>query len=70
MGQTKAYSQLVTNITGRKKPKTALDRMTEKQLEQDIETINEGPTTITIVDNNGNENQIKIEIPEILKTYK
>ena len=42
--------------------------MTDQDLEQDIETINEDPTTITIVDNNGNENQIKTEIIEIPNT--
>ena len=38
------------------------DKMTKLQLEQVIETINEDPTTITTVDNNANENQIKTEI--------
>ena len=36
--------------------------MTKQQLEQAIETITEHPTTITIVDNNGNQNQKKTEI--------
>ena len=45
-----------------------VDRMTEQQLEQAIETINKDPTTITIVDNNGNENQIKTDITEIPNT--
>ena len=44
--------------------KLHVDNMNEQQLEQAIETINEDPTTITIVDNNGNENQIKTEISE------
>ena len=42
--------------------------MTEQQLEQAIETISDDPTTITIVDNNGNENQMKTEINEIQNT--
>ena len=37
--------------------KLHVDRMSEEQLEQAMEAIVEDPTTITIVDNNGNENQ-------------
>ena len=42
--------------------------MNEPQLEQAIETITENPTTTTIVDSTGNENQIKTEIIEIPNT--
>ena len=48
--------------------KLHVDRMTEQQLEPAIETINEDPITITIVDNNGNENQRKTEITELPNT--
>ena len=36
--------------------KLHVDRMSEDQLNQAMEAIAEDPTTITIVDNNGNEN--------------
>ena len=42
--------------------------MYEQQLEQAIETITENPATTTIIDNTGNENQIKTEINEIPNT--
>ena len=71
-----------SNRTGKPKPigncppkspsannlKLPVDKMTEQQLEQAIETISEDLTTITIVDNNSNENQIKTEIVEISNT--
>ena len=40
---------------GERNIKLRVDRMTEQQLEQDNETINEDPIIITIVDNNGNK---------------
>ena len=56
---------------GRKKPSPStpgrsnlrlhVDVMTEEQLEQAMQTINENPTTTTIVDNTGNQNKIKTE---------
>ena len=48
--------------------KLHVENMNEQQLEQALETINENPTTTTIIDNNGNENYIKTEINEITKT--
>ena len=42
--------------------------MNEQQLEQAIETITENPTTTTIVDNTGIENQMKTEVNEIPNT--
>ena len=51
--------------------KLHVDKMTDQQLEQAIETINEDPITVTIVDNNGNENQMKkenIELPNTIET--
>ena len=48
--------------------KLHVDRLTDQQLEQAIETISEDPTTITILDNNGNEKQIKTETVEIPNT--
>ena len=45
-----------------------MDRLTEQQLEQAIDTINDDPTTITIVDNNGIDNQTKTEINETPNT--
>ena len=50
--------------------KLHVDRMTEQQLDLDIETISKDPTTITITDNNGNENQIKTELFELPNTRK
>ena len=66
---------------GRKKPSPStpgrsnlrlhVDVMTEEQLEQAMQTINENPTTTTIVDNTGNQkintetNIIENEIPDI-----
>ena len=51
--------------------------MSEEQLEQAMEAIAEDPTTITVVDNSGNENQnqnnqnqIKTEITEIPDTIE
>ena len=57
---------------GRNNLKLHVDRMNEEQLEQAMEAIAENPTTITIVDNNGNENQnqIKSEIIEIPDTIE
>ena len=43
--------------TGENNLKLHMDRMSEEQLEQAMEAITEDPTTNTIVDNNGNENQ-------------
>ena len=48
--------------------KLHVENMNEQQLEQALETINENPTTTTIIDNNGNENYIKTEINEIPNT--
>ena len=48
--------------------KLHVENMNEQQLEQALETINENPTTTTIIDNNGNENYIKTEINEITNT--
>ena len=48
--------------------KLHVENMNEQQLEQALETINENPTTATIIDNNGNENYIKTEINEITNT--
>ena len=48
--------------------KLHVDNMNEQHLEQAIETITENPTTTTIVDNTGNEYQIKMEINEIPNT--
>ena len=45
--------------------KLHVDNMNEQQLEQAIETITENPTTTTIVDNTGNENQINTEIMKL-----
>ena len=39
--------------------------MTEQQLEQAMDTFNEDPVTITMVDNNSNKMQIKAGSPEI-----
>ena len=50
---------------GERNLKLHMDRMNEQQLEQAIETINEDPTTVTIINNHGNENQIKTELTEI-----
>ena len=52
--------------------KLHVDRMSEEHLEQVLEAISEDPTTITIVDNNGNENrnQIKTELAEIPDTIE
>ena len=57
--------------------KLHVDRMSEEQLEQAMEAIAEDPTTITVVDNSGNENQnqnnqnqIKTEITEIPDTIE
>ena len=44
--------------------KLHVDNMNEQQLEQAIETITGNLTTTTIVENTGNENQIKTEINE------
>ena len=40
---------------GKNNLKLHVDRMSEEQLEQAMEAIAEDPTTITIVDNNGNQ---------------
>ena len=45
-----------------------VERMTEQQLEKAIGTINEDPTKVTSVNNDGNENQIKTKITEIPNT--
>ena len=50
--------------------KPHVDNMNEQQLEQALETITENPVTTTIVDNTGNENQIKTEINEIPNTIE
>ena len=49
-----------TNSPGANNLKLHVDRMTKQQLEQAIETIIEHPTTITIVDNNGNQKKTEI----------
>ena len=53
------------NSPGERNLNLHVDRMKEQQLEQAIETIKEDPTTVTLIDKNGNENQIKTEITEI-----
>ena len=66
-GRKKAIKE---RTPGENNLKLHVDRMSEEQLEQAMEAIAENPTTITIVDNNGNENQnnqnqIKTEITEL-----
>ena len=46
---------------GRSNLRLHVDAMTEEQLEQAMQTINENPTTTKIVDNTGNQNKIKTE---------
>ena len=48
--------------------KLHVENMNEQRLEQALETINENPTSTTIIDNNGNESYIKTEINEIPNT--
>ena len=48
--------------------KLHVENMNEQQLEQALETINENPTTTTIIDNNGNECYIITEMNEIPNT--
>ena len=42
---------------GERNLKLLLDKMNKQQLEQTTETINEDPTAVAIIINNGNENQ-------------
>ena len=60
-------SSLVTS-PGTSNLKLHVENMNEQQLEQAIETITENPTTTTIVDITGNENQIKTETTETPNT--
>ena len=55
-------------LAGASNLKLHVDNVSKQQLEQAIETIIENPTTTTIVDNTGNENQTKTEINKIPNT--
>ena len=69
-GRPKLFRSRSPNSPGTNNLKLHVDRMTDQQLEQAIETINEDPITVTIVDINGNENQIKSEIIELPNTFE
>ena len=67
-GRPKLIHRCSPKSAGESNLELQVDRMTEQQLGQAIEIINEDPPTITVVDKNGHENQLKTEIIEILST--
>ena len=67
-GKPKPIRICSPNSSGASNLKLHVDKMTKQQLEQAIETISEDPSTITIVNNKGNENEIKTEVVETSNT--
>ena len=67
-GKPKPIRICSPNSSGASNLKLHVDKMTKQQLEQAIETISEDPSTITIVNNKGNENEIKTEVVKTSNT--
>ena len=67
-GKPKPIRNCSPKSPGASNLKLHVNRLTEQQLEQALETVSEDPPTITIVDYTGNEKQIKTEVVEIPNT--
>ena len=61
-GEEEQSNQRVQKLTPRRKNlKMHVENMNEGQLQQAMETIAEDPNNVTIIDNNGNENNYNIK---------